>query len=155
MGNVRSGINIYSAKQSIIQRVKAECRFSRVFCELKSRILWVLIFCKWQDFENLEFVNFSLIKKEYEKGSWIKGLNRNTGRSQWKNCCFWFILKKAELTNISCGYFFSCIYFLEIWNFCIPSVYLFLQILFKRKFCLYLILWNQPKLAKFIKKYTR
>ena len=94
-------------------------------------------------------------KKRIWKRQLNQGLNRNTGRSQWKNCCFWFILKKAELTNISCAYFLSCIYFLEIWNFCIPSVYLFLQILFKRKFCLYLILWNQPKLAKFIKKYTR
>ena len=88
MGNVRSGINIYSAKQSIIQRVKAECRFSRVFCELKSRILWVLIFCKWQDFENLEFVNFSLIKKEYEKGSWIKDWTETQAGHSGKTVAF-------------------------------------------------------------------
>ena len=59
-------------------------------------------------------------------------INGKTGRSRWKNCCYWLILKKkAELTNNFCAHFFSCIYFREIWILRIFSVYLFLRKLFK------------------------
>ena len=63
-----------------------------------------------------------------------------------------FILKKAEFTNTFCAYFFLYIYFWEIWIFWILNMYLLSQMPFKRKFCVYLILSNRPKFAKFVKK---
>ena len=78
-----------------------------------------------------------------------------TGKSQWKNCCYWLILKKAELTNIFLGIFLLSIYFQEIWIFCILNVYLFLQMLFKKK---NLREFNFVKLTKILnihEKYTR
>ena len=41
------------------------------FCELKKRILRVLIFYEWQVFDNFEFINFSPIEK------WIRKIQLN------------------------------------------------------------------------------
>ena len=69
-------------------------------------------------------------------------INGKTGRSWWKKFCYWLILQKGELTSIFC----RNVNFLHI------IVYLFSQMRFKRKFCVYLILWNRPIFAKFMKK---
>ena len=109
--------------------------------------------CKWQAFENFEFINFRPKEKRIRKRQLNQRIcerqhdNGKTGRSQWKNCCYWLILKKTALTNIFCilyiyrGVFtytliyIYCIYFQEMWIFRILSIYLFSQMPFKRKFC--------------------
>ena len=99
------------------------------FCELKKTYFASTYFFEWQVFENVKFINFSLIENRIRKGSWIKGyvanfsfkINGKTGRSRWKNCCYWLILKKKKIFLNLKG----------IWIFCILSVYLFSETLFK------------------------
>ena len=129
----------------------------------KNRISRVLIFCEKRVFENFEFINFSPKEKRIRKrqlnqgtfGSVFVKINGKTGRSRWKKYCYWLVLKKAELTNIFCASFFSCICFRKIWILGIFGVYSILLMLFKRKFCVYSILQNRPKFAKFAKICTR
>ena len=60
--------------------------------------------------------------------------------------------KKDKLFNIFCvSFFFSYIYFRKIWILYIFGVHLFSRMLYKRKFLVYLILWNRPKFVKFAK----
>ena len=96
-----------------------------------------------------------------KKDSWIKGylanvavkINGKTGRAQEKNWFFIDLLltdskNLAELISFNLYNFFPFIYFRELWILCILSVYLFSRMLLKRKFCVYLILWNQPKFVQ-------
>ena len=68
-------------------------------------------------------------RKKNKRKSWIKGhqanvylkINGKTGSSRWKNCCYWLILKKAELTNIFVHIFFVYLFswnmnFVHIWR---------------------------------------
>ena len=56
--------------------------------------------------------------------------------------------EKAKLINIFWAHFFFIYLLWKIWILCIFSVYLFLRMQFKGKFCVYLILQNQLRLAK-------
>ena len=105
-------------------------------------------FCEWQVFENFEFINFSPKEKRIRKRQLSKGylvnfsvkINGKTGTSRWKNCCYWLILKKAELTNIFVHVFFFCIFIFGKYGFFrILSVYLFSQMQCKRKFSVHRI----------------
>ena len=94
--------------------------------------------------------------KTIKKDSWIKQysavsvkINRDTRRWRWKNCCYWLIVKRSWINHIFCRYFFSCIYFREIW-----ILYIFSRMPFKKKSCVSLILQNRPKFVKFAKTST-
>ena len=66
----------------------------------------------------------------------------------------WFYEKSWINQHFLCIAFLS-ICFREIWILSIFGVHLFLRMAFKRKFCVYLILRNQPKFEKFTKICTR
>ena len=89
-------------------------------------------------------------KKTVESVAFVK-INGKTGR----NCCYWLILKKSWINQYFLGIFFWFIYFREMWVLYIFAVYLFSRMPFKRKFRVYLILWNRLKFAKFSKICTR
>ena len=62
--------------------------FCVYFCKLKKSYFASTYFCKWQVFENFEFINF-IPKEEKNKKKAVEiqvKINRKTGRSQWRNC---------------------------------------------------------------------
>ena len=119
------------------------------------------LFLQMEIFENFKFINFSPKEKRIRKRLESRDirlifLSRSTERQAGHNgrtvAIDWF-QKKAELTNVFCTYFFVFI-FGKYEFFCILSVYLFSKMLFKRKFCVYIIFLNRPKFAKYVKKYA-
>ena len=127
------------------------------FQELKKVIFCEYLFSRMASFWKCQVYKFKPQRKKNKKNTvesrdiQLMFLSRSIER--WKNCCYWLILKKAGLTSIFCAYFF-CIYFCKIWILCIFGVYLLSQMLFKRKFHVYLILRNQPKYVQFAKTCT-
>ena len=75
--------------------------------------LWAkkTVFCKYLFFAIGKFLKISSLykfqphrkknkKKTVESRDMQLIFNGKAGRSRWKSCCYWLILKKAELTNI-------------------------------------------------------
>ena len=117
-----------------------EYLFSRMASSWKFRellFLWIASFRKFRVYK-LQPGWKKNKKKTVEQGNSANvsvKINGKTGRSWWKNCCYWLILKKAEfITNIFCAYIFSCIHLCEIWILCIFGVYLFSRMPFKENF---------------------
>ena len=72
------------------------------FRELKNCISPLLIFANGKVLKISSLQISAPKNKELEKDSWIKEhsavsvrINGETGRSRWKNCCYWLILRKA------------------------------------------------------------
>ena len=84
------------------------------FCELKKITFREYLCLQMASFWKFEFINFRPKEKRKRKRQLNQRIcerqhdNGKTGRSQWKNCCYWLILKKTALTNIFCIH--VCIY---------------------------------------------
>ena len=127
------------------------------FCEVKNRISRVLIFANGKFLKILRvllrmasFWKFRVYKfqpqRKKKKKKTVETRQIHDGKTS-----YWLILEKAKLTKIYSLCIFPCIYFREIWIFCIFGVYLFPRMPFKSRFRVYLILQNWPKFAKYAK----
>ena len=106
LGNVTSGIDIYSDKQSIIRRGKlsgdnsdrniAYLKHSNfcvyLFLRAKKIILHEYLCLRMASFWKFRVYKFQSQRKKNKKRQHDNG---KTVRSQWKNCCYWLILKKS------------------------------------------------------------
>ena len=111
----------------------------------------ITYFYEWQVFENFEFL-ISAPKKKTAKLKDIRllllsrSMEKQTGQD-----LYWFIIDLLFIDSKNLAELILCTLFCvfcEIWIFCIFSMYFFLWMLFKRKFCVHLILRNRPKFAK-------
>ena len=116
------------------------------FCELKKSYFVSTYVCEWQAFENFEFINFRPKEKRIRKRQLNQRIcerqydNGKTGRSQWKNCCYWLILKKTALTNIFYGIWY--IYGIQNQKHCLSSKFrhlsfsrlIYTQVTFEKSF---------------------
>ena len=136
-----------------------------LFLQAKKIVFREYLFLQMVSFWKCQLYKLQPHRKQNEKRQLNQGIlpnfsvkiNEKTGRSQWEKLLLLIGSKKSWINQHFLVYIFNIFFFLysEIWVFCILNVYLFLEMPFKEKFCVYLILWNQPKFAKFVNKYTR
>ena len=110
------------------------------FWELQKIVFCEYLFLQMASFWNFWVYKFQPQRKKNKKKTvesrdirpfLSRSRERQVGHDGKTIVIDWF-WKKAELTNIFCSNFFSCIYFQEVWILCISSVYLFLWMPLKK-----------------------